>query len=167
MLPRNRRPTAPAIILRDILSEWKLSRTAFAKALGLRRRVVDKLLAGELWFAPQIAERIGKYFRQTTRFWTNLQAAVDEWDSWESRKNGQVVYYARLELEDDAVNIVFPDCPGCLSFARPLNGEDVVYMARDALEGWLESKQHHREKLPVARYGPRRGKRVLGVVPKF
>lgn len=46
-------------------------------------------------------------------------------------------YIARVAKEGRRTLVEFPDCPGCQSFADP--GEDVVEVAREALEGWLET----------------------------
>jgi DNA-binding XRE family transcriptional regulator/predicted RNase H-like HicB family nuclease len=46
-------------------------------------------------------------------------------------------YVARLTKDGRRTLISFPDCPGCETFAE--RGEDVAAVAREALEGWLES----------------------------
>lgn len=46
-------------------------------------------------------------------------------------------YLARLSRERKRTLISFPDCPGCQTFAE--RGEDVDALAREALEGWLET----------------------------
>lgn len=46
-------------------------------------------------------------------------------------------YMARLSKDRRRTIIVFPDCPGCETFAEP--GEDIESVAREALEGWLEA----------------------------
>lgn len=46
-------------------------------------------------------------------------------------------YIARVAKEGRRTLVEFPDCPGCQTFAGP--GEDVVEVAREALEGWLET----------------------------
>ena len=46
-------------------------------------------------------------------------------------------YMARLTKDGRRTLISFPDCPGCETFAE--RGEDVAAMAREALEGWLQS----------------------------
>ncbi len=40
-------------------------------------------------------------------------------------------------LDDGRVEVEFPDCPGCQTFAEA--DEDVVAIAQEALEGWLEA----------------------------
>lgn len=50
-------------------------------------------------------------------------------------------YPAVLTVEGEAVSVVFPDCPGCQTFAAA--GEDALAVAAEALEGWLESMLAH------------------------
>jgi predicted RNase H-like HicB family nuclease/DNA-binding XRE family transcriptional regulator len=46
-------------------------------------------------------------------------------------------YEAVVRHEDGVFLVEFPDCPGCQTFAE--SGDEVVGMAREALEGWLEA----------------------------
>lgn len=46
-------------------------------------------------------------------------------------------YQAFVTREGGQFLIEFPDCPGCQTFAE--NGDEVVSVAREALEGWLEA----------------------------
>ena len=46
-------------------------------------------------------------------------------------------YTARITKEGKHTLVDFPDCPGCQTFADP--GENVLEVASEALEGWLET----------------------------
>jgi antitoxin HicB len=46
-------------------------------------------------------------------------------------------YHAVVTKHGRATLAHFPDCPGCHTQADP--GEDILELARDALEGWLEA----------------------------
>jgi predicted RNase H-like HicB family nuclease/DNA-binding XRE family transcriptional regulator len=46
-------------------------------------------------------------------------------------------YKAMITKEGRATLAHFPDCPGCQTQADP--GEDVLQLAQEALEGWLEA----------------------------
>jgi antitoxin HicB len=46
-------------------------------------------------------------------------------------------YQAVVTKQGRATLAQFPDCPGCHTQADP--GEDILELARDALEGWLEA----------------------------
>ena len=45
-------------------------------------------------------------------------------------------YPVLLTTEGNKTLATFPDCPGCQTFAGP--GEDILDLAQEALEGWLE-----------------------------
>lgn len=47
-----------------------------------------------------------------------------------------MTYPAIVTTVGDHTVAEFPDCPGCQTFAR--GPEDIVQLAQDALEGWLE-----------------------------
>ncbi len=67
-------------------------------------------------------------------------------------------YPAIITKEGKHTLAEFPDCPGCQTFAEP--GEDIERMAKEALEGWLESHLAHGEVAPLPKV--RRGA-FLGV----
>lgn len=56
-------------------------------------------------------------------------------------------YVAKIEKEDGAILVSFPDAPGCQTFGHDL--EEAGAMAKDALQGWLETQ------LQVGRLPPR------------
>lgn len=59
-----------------------------------------------------------------------------------------MIYYARLSLEDDGgYSVDFPELKGCLTCGDDL--DDALYMAKDALDGYLASLDSH--DLPIAR----------------
>lgn len=56
------------------------------------------------------------------------------------------MYYAVFTQEDDYIDIVFPDLPGCVTFGDNL--EDALYMSKDALEGHLLSLEDEGMSIP-------------------
>jgi antitoxin HicB len=72
-------------------------------------------------------------------------------------------YIAITERDGDRTTIEFPDCPGCATFAEP--DEDVLSVAREALEGWLDAELAQREAPPRPAFvGPtKRGRKALAV----
>lgn len=51
---------------------------------------------------------------------------------------GTIMHYAaHISREGKYVLAVFPDCPGCQTFAD--GGDELAAAAREALEGWLEA----------------------------
>ncbi|WP_312542455.1 type II toxin-antitoxin system HicB family antitoxin [Enterococcus sp.] len=51
------------------------------------------------------------------------------------RSDDMYLYYAIFSLEDDAVNVVFPDLEGAATFGEDMH--EALYMAKDLLAGWL------------------------------
>jgi predicted RNase H-like HicB family nuclease/DNA-binding XRE family transcriptional regulator len=62
-------------------------------------------------------------------------------------------YFAKLTQEDGQWLVEFPDCPGCQTFGK--TKLEALEMAREALEGWLETSLLHGDVPPHPR--PRRG----------
>jgi predicted RNase H-like HicB family nuclease/DNA-binding XRE family transcriptional regulator len=63
---------------------------------------------------------------------------------------GDMQYTARIAKEGKQTLVEFPDCPGCQTFADP--DEDVIEVARDALEGWLETHLENGDAPPRPRH---------------
>jgi addiction module HigA family antidote len=81
-LRRNRRPMHPGTILREhYLLPRKVSVTSLAAATGLSRKHTSQIINGHKRIEPVTAARLGLVLGTTTRFWLNLQAAVDAWDA--------------------------------------------------------------------------------------
>ncbi len=53
-----------------------------------------------------------------------------------SKKKIAKGYYAIFEYSSDAVEVEFPDLPGCLTFGK--NMEEAYEAAVDAASGWLQ-----------------------------
>jgi ribosome-binding protein aMBF1 (putative translation factor) len=72
-------------------------------------------------------------------------------------------YDAFVTTEGDSFNIEFPDCIGCQTFAE--HSDDVLPMAREALEGWLETQLANRRvpPRPAHRESAPRGRKLLRV----
>lgn len=81
-LQRRRRPTPPGSILRaHYLEPRGVSITALAAALELSRKHTSQIVNGHKPMDPLVATKLARLFETTTRFWLNLQAAVDDWDA--------------------------------------------------------------------------------------
>ncbi len=79
---RKVRPTHPGEILReDFLSDYGLTVSSFAKALGVSRQTVNELLRERRAVSPEMALRLSRLFGNTPEFWLNAQRAVDLWDA--------------------------------------------------------------------------------------
>ena len=86
--PRKIRPTHPGQMLReDFLSDYKLTVSGFAKALGVSRQSVNELLRERRAVSPEMALRLSRLFGNTAEFWLNAQRALDLWDTAKEMKS--------------------------------------------------------------------------------
>lgn len=76
----HRCPTHPGALLREIvLPAVPLSKTAFAKALGISRQSLYDILSEQQPVTPTMAVRLGAVFDQAPATWLNMQSAYDLW----------------------------------------------------------------------------------------
>ena len=61
-------------------------------------------------------------------------------------KKDNYFFPAIFDYADDGISISFPDLPGCLSCAD--SDEEALYMAKDALRGWLLTSEDFNEDIP-------------------
>ena len=79
---RKVRPTHPGEMLReDFMSDYGLSVSSIAKALGVSRQTVNELLRERRAVSPEMALRLSRLFGNTPEFWLNAQRAVDLWEA--------------------------------------------------------------------------------------
>ena len=79
--PMQRRPTHPGEMLReDFLSDYGLTASTLAEAIGVSRQSINELLRERRGISPAMALRLGKLFGNSPEFWLNAQRAVDLWD---------------------------------------------------------------------------------------
>ncbi|MFQ5779866.1 MAG: HigA family addiction module antitoxin [Nitrospiria bacterium] len=84
---RKVRPIHPGEMLReDFLSDYGLTVSAFAKAIGVSRQTVNELLRERRSVSPEMALRLSRFFGNTPEFWLNAQRAVDLWGAAKSIK---------------------------------------------------------------------------------
>jgi len=78
MIPENRIPTHPGIILsQEFLAPLGLSQVAFAAHLGVPVQRINELVRGKRGITPQTAWLLAQALDTTPEFWINLQAAHD------------------------------------------------------------------------------------------
>ena len=76
----NRCPSHPGALLREIvLPALPLSKTEFAKALGVSRQTLYDILAEKQPVTPAMAVRLGWVFEHAPASWLNMQTAYDLW----------------------------------------------------------------------------------------
>ena len=78
-------PTHPGEMLcEDFMSEYGLTTSAMAAALGVSRQTINELLRGKRGITPLMALRLSRLFGNSPEFWVNAQR---DRDLWESEKN--------------------------------------------------------------------------------
>ncbi|MCZ6812558.1 MAG: HigA family addiction module antitoxin [Alphaproteobacteria bacterium] len=82
MFRRNRKPTAPGLILRSYyLDPRNLSINRFSKAAGLTRKHVSNIVNGHAGITSDTAYRFSQVLGTTPQFWLNLQNAIDLYET--------------------------------------------------------------------------------------
>ncbi len=78
MLPENRIPTHPGVILsQEFLVPLGITQVAFAKHLGVPVQRINELIRGKRGVAPETAWLLSQALDTTPEFWINLQTAYD------------------------------------------------------------------------------------------
>lgn len=78
MLPENRIPTHPGeILLEEFLVPLRMSRTEFARRLGVPTQRINEIVRGKRGVTPETAWLFSQAFGTTPEFWLNLQIAYD------------------------------------------------------------------------------------------
>ena len=80
--PLTRRPSHPGVMLReDFLTDFGLTVSQLAEAIGVSRQSINELLRGRRAITPAMALRLAKLFGNSPEFWLNAQRAIDIWDA--------------------------------------------------------------------------------------
>ena len=80
--PLKRRPIHPGEVLReDFMSDYGLSVSGLASALGVSRQSVNELVRERRALSPEMALRLARLFGNSAEFWLNMQRSVDLWDA--------------------------------------------------------------------------------------
>jgi addiction module HigA family antidote len=69
--------TPGEILLEDYLIPMGISQNALARALGLNPRSISKIVLGRRSITPEMSLKLGKFFKQSARFWFNIQTTCD------------------------------------------------------------------------------------------
>lgn len=78
MIPENRIPTHPGIVLEEeFLTPLGLTQVALAKHLGIPTQRINELIRGKRGVTPETAWLLAGAFGTTPQFWLNLQANYD------------------------------------------------------------------------------------------
>ena len=78
MIPKNRVPTHPGVILREeFLIPMGLSQVEFAAHIGVPVQRVNEIVRGKRGITPETAWLFTQAFGTTPQLWINLQANYD------------------------------------------------------------------------------------------
>ena len=78
MIPENRIPTHPGIILlEEFLEPLDLTQVALAKHLSIPTQRVNEIVRGKRGVTPDTAWLLSQAFNTTPQFWLNLQMNHD------------------------------------------------------------------------------------------
>ena len=78
MIPENRTPTHPGVILsQEFLAPLGISQVAFAAHLGVPVQRINELINGKRGITPETAWLLAAALDTTPEFWINLQTAYD------------------------------------------------------------------------------------------
>jgi addiction module HigA family antidote len=90
MISRKRSPTHPGGILkRHYLEPLALAISEAAKALGVSRKTVSKIVNERGEVTPEMALRLSRAFGTTPELWINLQRNYDLWHASHDSKAWQ------------------------------------------------------------------------------
>jgi addiction module HigA family antidote len=67
----------PGVYLKELLDELKLSQYRLGKDLGIPAMRINYVIHGKRPVNAELALRLGRYFSQEPRYWTNLQSRYD------------------------------------------------------------------------------------------
>src|SRR3989338_381567 len=85
-------PPHPVLIIKRMLIESaELSVTAAAKALGVGRVTLSKLLNKKSGISPEMAVRLSLALNTSSEMWMNMQGMYDLWQAEKKRKRLRVV----------------------------------------------------------------------------
>ena len=102
-------PIHPGEDLTEILEELGITQTQFAKAIGVSKARVNRIINRQSPITPDMAVRIGHAFSQSAEFWLNLQQMYD-------------LEVARATVDVSAIEPLYQPLPD--DWTPPLESED-------------------------------------------
>jgi len=70
-------PVHPGIYLKELLDEFGLSQQRLAQEIRVPAMRISYVVRGKRPVTAEFALRLGHYFRQSPRYWLNLQSRYD------------------------------------------------------------------------------------------
>lgn len=81
-------PPHPGLVVKRMLIDGaELSITDAAKALGVGRVTLSKILNGKSGISPEMAVRLSLALNTSSEMWINMQSMYDLWQAEKKRKN--------------------------------------------------------------------------------
>ncbi|MFZ1985224.1 MAG: HigA family addiction module antitoxin [Desulfatitalea sp.] len=77
MTKKRIKPVHPGVYLKELLDELELSQYRLAQDLGIPAMRINYVVNGKRPVNAELALRLGRYFSQNPRYWTNLQSRYD------------------------------------------------------------------------------------------
>src|SRR5713101_1277141 len=71
------KPVHPGAYLKEVLEELGVSQYRLAQDIGVAPMRISHVVRGQRPVTAELALRLGRYFRQSPRFWLNLQSRYD------------------------------------------------------------------------------------------
>lgn len=82
MIPKNRRPTHPGTILREMfLKPRNVSMTNLEKATGISRKHLSRIVNGHAKITPWVAIKLAAALETSPELWLNAQQSLDIFDA--------------------------------------------------------------------------------------
>ena len=70
-------PVHPGVYLKELLEELELSQYRLAHDIGVPAMRISHIVHGKRPVTAELALRLGRYLRQSPRYWLNLQSRYD------------------------------------------------------------------------------------------
>ena len=69
--------TPGEILLEDYLNPMNISPATLARETGIALHIIKAIIAGDQKISPEISVLLGIFFKQTPRFWYNIQTTCE------------------------------------------------------------------------------------------
>lgn len=70
-------PIHPGVYLKELLDELGLTQAVLARDIGVPAMRISYLVHGKRPVTAELALRLGRYFKQSPRYWLSLQSRYD------------------------------------------------------------------------------------------
>ena len=90
-------PPHPGLVVkRTLIDGTQLSISDAAKALGIGRVTLSKIINGKSEISPEMAVRLSKALDTSSEMWLNMQSMYDLWQAEKKRKKIKVQHLKQL-----------------------------------------------------------------------